>query len=155
MNLLFFAQLLLAGLMPNLSDTLTISKQDTIDVAVVTGGWAYGQTPVTHTVVYNSELFVSNPVNSLPMSLVLQPSVVVTNEGGTGLGYSKMTVRGSKGTQINVTLNGITLNDSESQEVFWVNIPSLTRLLNSVLSSGRWCTKRKTVSVSIITTTWS
>ena len=132
MNLLFFAQLLLAGLMPNLSDTLTISKQDTIDVAVVTGGWAYGQTPVTHTVVYNSELFVSNPVNSLPMSLVLQPSVVVTNEGGTGLGYSKMTVRGSKGTQINVTLNGITLNDSESQEVFWVNIPSLTRLLNSV-----------------------
>ena len=132
MNLLFFVQLLLAGLMPNLSDTLTISKQDTIDVAVVTGGWAHGQTPVTYTTVWEHVLANSNPINSLPMTLATQPSVVVTNEGGTGLGYSKMTVRGSKGSQINVTLNGITLNDSESQEVFWVNIPSLTRMLTSV-----------------------
>ena len=132
MNLLFFAQLLLAGLMPDLSDTLTVSKQDTIEVAVVTGGWAHGQTPVTSTTVWNLELENSNPINSLPMSLALEPSVVVTNEGGTGLGYSKMRVRGSKGTQINVTMNGITLNDSESQEVFWVNIPSLTRMLNAV-----------------------
>ena len=85
MNLLFFAQLLLAGLMPDLSDTLTVSKQDTIEVAVVTGGWAHGQTPVTSTTVWNLELENSNPINSLPMSLALEPSVVVTNEGGTGL----------------------------------------------------------------------
>jgi len=43
-----------------------------------------------------------------------------------------MTIRGSKGSQINVTLNGITLNDAESQEVFWVNIPALTSLLSGV-----------------------
>ena len=66
------------------------------------------------------------------MALAIQPSVVAVNEGGTGLGYSKMTVRGVKGSQINVTLNGITLNDAESQEVFWVNIPALSSLLSSV-----------------------
>jgi iron complex outermembrane receptor protein len=43
-----------------------------------------------------------------------------------------MTVRGSKGSQINVTLNGITLNDAESQEVFWVNIPALSTMISSV-----------------------
>jgi iron complex outermembrane receptor protein len=43
-----------------------------------------------------------------------------------------MTVRGTKGSQINVTLNGITLNDAESQEVFWVNIPALSSMISSV-----------------------
>ena len=106
-------------------------KTERIDSAVVSSGWARYETPVTQTRVGSLELANSSPINSLPMTLSLQPSVVTTNEGGTGLGYSKMTVRGSKGTQINVTLNGITLNDSESQEVFWVNIPSLSRILSS------------------------
>ena len=132
MKLLFFAQLLLAGLTPNLNDTLTYSKIDTLEKVVVEANRAGERTPVTHTMIYREELSRTNPMSSLPMALSLQPSVVTTNEGGTGLGYSKMTVRGSKGTQINVTLNGITLNDSESQEVFWVNIPSLSRMLSSV-----------------------
>ena len=66
------------------------------------------------------------------MTLSLLPSVVTYNEGGTGLGNSAMTIRGVKGSQINVTLNGITLNDAESQEVFWVNIPALTSLISNV-----------------------
>ena len=82
--------------------------------------------------VGKEELRRSNPLNSLPGNLALQPSVVSVNEGGTGLGYSKMTVRGTKGSQINVTLNGITLNDAESQEVFWVNIPALSSMISSV-----------------------
>ena len=107
-------------------------KTEKIDSVVVVATRAGANTPVTYTMVGKDQLIRTNPMNSLPMNLSLQPSVVTTNEGGTGLGYSKMTVRGSKGSQINVTLNGITLNDSESQEVFWVNIPSLSTLLSSV-----------------------
>lgn len=103
-----------------------------LDSTVVSASRANSKTPVPFTMVGEEQLRSSNPINSLPMTLALQPSVVVTNEGGTGIGYSKMTVRGSKGSQINVTLNGITLNDSESQEVFWVNIPSLSGILSSV-----------------------
>ena len=105
---------------------------DRLDSVVVSASRAGKSTPVTYTMVSRQQLRQNNPINSLPMMLNLQPSVVSVNEGGTGLGYSKMTIRGSKGSQVNVTLNGITLNDAESQEVFWVNIPALTSLISSV-----------------------
>ena len=110
----------------------TDEKVERLDSVVVSSSRAGKNTPVTFTMVGKDELRRSNPINSLPMNLALHPSVVSLNEGGTGLGYSKMTVRGSKGSQINVTLNGITLNDAESQEVFWVNIPALSSMISSV-----------------------
>lgn len=115
----------------NPSDTASVYFYK-LDSVVVEASRAGSDTPLSYTSISSAELHRSSPLNSLPMTLSLQPSVVTTNEGGTGLGYSKMTVRGSKGSQINVTLNGITLNDSESQEVFWVNIPSLSSILSSV-----------------------
>ena len=108
------------------------NETEKIDSAVVVASRAGANTPVTYTTIGKEELSRSNPINSLPMNLSMQPSVVSVNEGGTGLGYSKMTVRGVKGSQINVTLNGITLNDAESQEVFWVNIPALGNMLTGV-----------------------
>ena len=110
----------------------TAEKQERLDSVVVSASRAGTNTPVTHTNVGQEALRASNPMNSLPMTLSLLPSVVTYNEGGTGLGNSAMTIRGSKGSQVNVTLNGITLNDAESQEVFWVNIPALTALLSGV-----------------------
>ena len=107
-------------------------RVEKLDSVVVSSSRAGKNTPVTFTMVGREELRRSNPLNSLPGNLALQPSVVSVNEGGTGLGYSKMTVRGTKGSQINVTLNGITLNDAESQEVFWVNIPALSSMISSV-----------------------
>ncbi len=116
---------------PETSDS-TEKQTERLDSVVVSTSRAGSDTPVTFTMVGKDQLRKANPINSLPMNLNQQPSVVTYNEGGTGLGNSTMTVRGSKGSQINVTLNGITLNDSESQEVFWVNIPSLTGLISSV-----------------------
>ena len=107
-------------------------KTEKLDSVVISSSRAGRDTPVTFTMIGKETLGRSNPISSLPMNLALQPSVVSVNEGGTGLGYSKMTVRGSKGSQINVTLNGITLNDAESQEVFWVNIPALSSMISSV-----------------------
>ncbi|MBQ9192864.1 MAG: TonB-dependent receptor [Bacteroidales bacterium] len=106
--------------------------EERLDSVVVSSTRAGADTPIAHTDVGRDALRSSNPMNSLPMTLDLLPSVVTYNEGGTGLGNSAITIRGSKGSQINVTLNGITLNDAESQEVFWVNIPALTSLLSGV-----------------------
>ncbi|MBR6346053.1 MAG: TonB-dependent receptor [Bacteroidales bacterium] len=106
--------------------------QDKLDSVVVSATRAGLDSPVTFTMIGKAELSSKDPSASLPMNLALQPGVVVWNEGGTGLGNSSMTIRGSKGSQINVTLTGITLNDAESQEVFWVNIPAITGLLSSV-----------------------
>ena len=107
-------------------------KTERLDSVIVSASRAGKNTPVTYENVGKDALQRSNPMSSLPMSLQLLPSVVSYNEGGTGLGNSAMTIRGSKGSQINVTLNGVTLNDAESQEVFWVNIPSVASMLSSV-----------------------
>ena len=106
--------------------------QERLDSVVISASRAGDKTPVSYTNISRDELRAQNPSSSLPMALELLPSVVTYNEGGTGLGNSAMTIRGSKGSRINVTLNGITLNDAESQEVFWVNIPSLTALVSGV-----------------------
>ena len=129
----FLLSAALAALFPgNVLGALPEGVVDKLDSAVVSTSRAGESTPVTYSMVSREQLQKAGPSNSLPMALALQPSVVAVNEGGTGLGYSKMTVRGVKGSQINVTLNGITLNDAESQEVFWVNIPALSSLLSSV-----------------------
>ncbi|MBO4767920.1 MAG: TonB-dependent receptor [Bacteroidales bacterium] len=105
---------------------------ETLDSTVVSAFRAGAGTPVAYSDLNREELQSASTLQSLPMTLGLQPSVVTTNEGGTGLGYSKMRLRGSDATRINVTINGITLNDAESQEVFWVNIPGISGMLNSV-----------------------
>ena len=103
-----------------------------LDSVVVSSTRADKKSPVTYSFIGKDELRAAPATASVPMVLELQPSVVTYNEGGNGLGYSWMTIRGSKGSQINVTLNGVTLNDAESQEVFWVNIPALSSLISSV-----------------------
>ncbi|MBR4660243.1 MAG: TonB-dependent receptor [Bacteroidales bacterium] len=112
------------------SDDVTLNER--IDSTLIVSLRASTRTPVAHTGISREELRSTNSLSSLPMVLSLQPSVVATNEGGTGLGYSKMRVRGSDASRINVTLNGVTINDAESQEVFWVNMPAISGLLGSV-----------------------
>lgn len=114
----------------NTNDDVVLNER--IDSTLITSLRAGTRTPVAHTSISRDELRNSNSLASLPMVLSLQPSVVATNEGGTGLGYSKMRVRGSDASRINVTLNGVTINDAESQEVFWVNMPAISGLLGSV-----------------------
>ena len=111
------------------SDSLRLERLDSV---VVSSSRASALTPVTFTSVGKDELHATNPSSSLPSTLGLLPSVVSTVENGTGLGYSYIKIRGVSGSQINVTLNGLPLNDSESQEVFWVNIPALTGILSGV-----------------------
>ncbi len=68
---------------------------------------------------------------SIPFMLELQPSVVVSGENGK-LGETSMRIRGVDATRINVNINGITLNDPESQSVFWYNVPNLGGMAQSI-----------------------
>ena len=80
-------------------------------------------TPMTYTNIKKEELEKINLGQDVPYLLKWTPSVVVTSDAGTGIGYTGIRVRGSDPTRINVTINGIPLNDSESQGVFWVDLP--------------------------------
>ena len=103
-----------------------------LDSVVVNAVFAGKSTPVTFTNISEKSLKEAPSSYSLPLVLELQPSVVTTTEGGIGLGYSKISIRGVDASRINVTTNGITLNDAESQEAFWVNLPMMQSFLSGV-----------------------
>ena len=53
------------------------------------------------------------------------PSVVITSDAGNGIGYTGIRIRGTDASRINVTINGIPINDAESQNMYWVDLPDL------------------------------
>jgi len=90
------------------------------------------KTPVTFTNVKGEAIKSVNLGQDLPILLKMTPSMVTTSDAGAGIGYTGMRIRGSDATRINVTINGIPVNDSESQGVFWVNMPDLSSSTNSI-----------------------
>lgn len=88
-------------------------------------------TPLTTVQIDKDELSDSKLDASVPFIIELQPGVVSVGENGK-MGNSSFRLRGVDATRINVNINGITLNDAESQSVFWVNIPNLSGMLQSM-----------------------
>ncbi len=80
-------------------------------------------TPVAHDDITKEEIKELNVGKDLPTVLSSTPSVTFTSDAGNGIGYTTVNVRGSDGTRVNVTANGIPINDAESSAVFWVNMP--------------------------------
>lgn len=90
------------------------------------------KTPFAFTNIDKEELVKRNLGHDLPFLLNSTPSTVVTSDAGNGVGYTGIKVRGTDATRINVTVNGIPLNDAESQGVFWVNMPDFASSVNSI-----------------------
>lgn len=82
-----------------------------------------------------SERFLQkkNLGQDVPTLLNSATSVSITSDAGTGIGYSSIKIRGLNEQSINVTLNGISLNDGESQGVFWVNMPDMVSSASSMI----------------------
>ncbi len=99
---------------------------------IVTGTRATESTPTTFTNVSEEEIQKQNLGQDLPFLLNWTPSVVTTSDAGAGVGYTGIRIRGSDATRINVTINGIPVNDSESQGVFWVNTPDFASSTSSI-----------------------
>ena len=88
--------------------------------------------PFAKTNISKEQLKKSNLGMDIPMLLNQVPSVVVNADAGNGVGYTGIRIRGSDATRINVTLNGIPYNDSESMGTFFVNMPDFTSSVNSI-----------------------
>ncbi len=80
----------------------------------------------------SEEIEANNFGQDLPFILNNTPGVVVSSDAGAGVGYTGIRIRGSDATRINVTLNGIPYNDSESQGSFWVNMPDFASSVNNI-----------------------
>jgi len=88
--------------------------------------------PVAYTNVTEEDLDLLNFGQDLPYLLSMSPSLVTTSDAGTGIGYTGFRIRGTDANRINITINGIPLNDAESHGVFWVNMPDFASSLESV-----------------------
>ena len=99
---------------------------------VINGIRANQNTPVAQTNISKEEISKNNIVADIPYLLELTPSVVSSSENGTGIGYTSMRIRGTDMSRINVTVNGIPFNDSESQGVYWVDLPDLASSVNKI-----------------------
>lgn len=80
-------------------------------------------TPVAYSNISREEINIRNTGQDIPMLVSTAPSVVSASDAGAGIGYTNMRIRGVDQARINVTVNGVPLNDSESHGVFWVNMP--------------------------------
>ena len=78
--------------------------------------------PVTFSNLSKKEIAKRNLGQDIPILLNYMPSVISSSDAGAGVGYTYMSVRGSNGERINVTVNGIPYNDAESHGTFWVNL---------------------------------
>ena len=104
----------------------------TAQEVIVSATRAHDNTPTSHQTVDLAKIKSNNAGQELPYLLQMTPSLVVSSDGGTGIGYTNFRIRGTDMTRINVTVNDIPLNDAESHGVFWVNMPDFTESVNSI-----------------------
>lgn len=109
----------------------SLSSVDLSEV-VVKATRATAKTGMAFSTLREKEIEKENLGQDIPFLLNQMPSVVVTSDAGAGVGYTGIRVRGSDATRVNVTLNGVPYNDSESQGVFWVNMPDFASSVSSI-----------------------
>lgn len=90
------------------------------------------RTPVVRTDISSEFIRANNLGQDLPFLLELTPGLVTSSDAGAGIGYTWMNIRGSDHTRINVTINGIPINDAESHGVWWVNMPDLASSTDNI-----------------------
>lgn len=89
-------------------------------------------TPIAYENVSREQIDRKNLGQDVPYLVSTTPSVTTTSDAGAGIGYSGIRIRGVDPARINVTINGIPLNDAESHGVFWVDIPDLASSVENI-----------------------
>ena len=111
------------SLTKNTSINFELSANETLlEEVLVNAVRVNADIPVTFSNLSKKEIAKRNLGQDIPILLNYMPSVVSSSDAGAGVGYTYMSVRGSNGERINVTVNGIPYNDAESHGTFWVNL---------------------------------
>lgn len=110
-------------------DTTIIRELQPIEVRSVR---ATGNSPFAHSNLDRQEISKRNLGTDLPVLLQFTPSAVTTSDAGAGVGYTGLRIRGTDPTRINVTFNGMPVNDPEEQAAFFVDIPDIASSTSSI-----------------------
>jgi iron complex outermembrane recepter protein len=110
----------------NLADTLLLQT------VVIQANRAKEKAAVPHNNFDAAQIAQNNQAQDMPYLLRSVPSLIESSDAGNGVGYTGVRIRGSDPTRVNVTINGVPLNDAESQGVYWVNLPDLAASASEV-----------------------
>jgi len=89
-------------------------------------------TPLAYSTVTKETISKNNIAQDIPYMLSYTPSMVVSSDAGTGVGYTNINIRGTDVKRINVTIDGIPVNDAESHGVWWVDLPDLASSADNI-----------------------
>lgn len=110
-------------------DTTKIYEMETIEVVT---SYAKRTTPVAQDNLSKESIVRSSYGTDLPSALALTPSVIATNETGIGIGATSLRLRGTDATRINVTINGVAMNNPDSHSMYWYDTPDLISSVGTV-----------------------
>lgn len=127
-----FIAALFVSLHPVVAQTDNDSTDVYLEEASVIATRATHTTPIAFTNISREQLSRTNHGQDIPYLVSLAPSSVSTSDAGAGIGYTSLRIRGVDATRINVTANGIPVNDAESHTVFWVNMPDLASSVKDI-----------------------
>ena len=104
-----------------------------LSAVIVAGNFAIErETPVAFTTIGEEHIKNNFTVQDVPHLFANTPGVYVTSDGGSGMGDSKVTIRGFDEQRIAVMINNVPVNDPESKKVYWSNWGSLPAASQSV-----------------------
>ena len=109
------------------ADSSTMLQSVTVQASMATD-----RMPLTFSTLKRNDIALRNNAQDVPYILKYLPSVVETSDAGTGIGYSGLRIRGTDASRINVCLDGVPLNDAESQSVYWVDVPDFASSSSSI-----------------------
>ena len=113
----------------NLDSLASILNLEEVTVSAIK---AKNDTPVSFVNLSKENIEKTNLAQDIPILLKNTPSVVTHSDAGAGIGYSSIRIRGSDQTRVNVTINGIPYNDSESMQVYWVDLPDFASSIENI-----------------------
>ena len=113
----------------NLDSLTSIFNLEEVTVSAIK---AKNDTPVSFVNLSKENIEKTNLAQDIPILLKNTPSVVTHSDAGAGIGYSSIRIRGSDQTRVNVTINGIPYNDSESMQVYWVDLPDFASSVENI-----------------------
>ncbi|MBQ9678558.1 MAG: TonB-dependent receptor [Prevotella sp.] len=131
MRRVFLMMLLGAAMTAQAEETDTLKSVELQNVQVVATR-ATKKTPVAFTNMSKEQLKSVNYGQDIPYLLSLTPSITMTSDAGNGIGYTSLRVRGTDPSRINITTNGVPMNDAESAQLYWVNMGDFASSVQSM-----------------------
>lgn len=117
--------------------TKTIVLTDTTKTIVltnieVTGVRTDTKTPISQKIITKEDIDKTYQGQEMSYILDKTPSVISQSDGGQPNGYTTFRMRGIDQTRINMTLNGVPLNEPEDQGVYFSNYPNFATNIKSM-----------------------